>query len=83
MRGEPEKWYAPLIPGGIAVAVGMYNTPNFTLARAAGGAIAWYWVRWRGKQETGVVVLASGLILGEGLCSIANLALAAMGVPHL
>jgi OPT family oligopeptide transporter len=83
MRGEPEKWYAPLIPGGIAVAVGMYNTPNFTLARVAGGAIAWYWVRWRGKQETGVVVLASGLILGEGLCSIANLALAAMGVPHL
>jgi len=83
LRGEPEKAWASLVPGGIAVAVGMYNTPSFTLARAAGGAIAWYWVRWRGKRETGVVVLASGLILGEGLCSIVNLGLAAVGAPHL
>ena len=83
LRGEPEKAWASLVPGGIAVAVGMYNTPSFTLARAAGGLIAWYWVRWRGKRETGVVVLASGLILGEGLCSIVNLGLAAIGAPHL
>ena len=56
---------------------------GFELARAAGGAIAWYWVRWRGEKETGVVVLASGLILGEGLCSIVNLILASLGTPHL
>jgi len=83
MRGEAEKWWASLIPGGIAVAVGMYNTPSFTLARAIGGAVCWWWTRWRGQRETGVVVLASGLILGEGLCSIVNLALASAGVPHL
>ena len=73
----------PWIPGGIAVAVGMYNTPSFTLARTAGGAIAWYWINWKGKGETRVIVLASGLILGEGVMSIVNLVLASLGVPHL
>ncbi|EOD46529.1 putative oligopeptide opt protein [Neofusicoccum parvum UCRNP2] len=71
------------IPGGIAVAVGMYNTPSFTLARTIGGLINLYWNRYRGKQETPIIVLASGLILGEGLLSIFNLLLASLGVPHL
>lgn len=61
----------------------MYNVPSFTLARALGGLLSWYWRRWRGREETPVVVLASGLILGEGLCSIVNLALASARVPHL
>lgn len=73
----------PWIPGGIAVAVGMYNTPSFTLARTVGGLITGYWVRWKGKGETKVIVLASGLILGEGVVSIVNLVLASLGVPHL
>ncbi|KAF2773219.1 oligopeptide transporter [Teratosphaeria nubilosa] len=75
-------WVA-YVPGGIAVAVGMYNTPSFTLARTAGGLVAWWWMRWRGREETPMIVLASGLILGEGLVSIVNLGLASGGVPHL
>lgn len=121
------------IPGGIAVAVGMYNVPSFTLARAIGGVIAWWWGwknnnsgrhRSRSRRNTTtrgveipveggsssghdivterheveelvnddatqdessstVVVLASGLILGEGIVSIINLILASGGVPHL
>jgi len=115
------------IPGGVAVAVGMYNVPSFTLARATGGVIAWWW-GWgrgergwnanmidpsgsqhpvdhqpaetneragsparsseegRGREEgwsSAVVILASGLILGEGVVSILNLILATAGVPHL
>ena len=73
----------PFIPGGIAVAVGMYNTPSFTLARTAGGIIAWYWTTWKGQGETRVIVLASGLILGEGVVSIINLVLASMSTPHM
>ncbi|KAN0079429.1 OPT oligopeptide transporter domain containing protein [Elaphomyces granulatus] len=105
------------IPGGIAVAIGMYNVPSFTLARAIGGVIAW-WSR-RGLHKTDqdgdpledsgspstfamsntrksgvdvtedefpsstVIVLASGLILGEGVISILNLLLASAKVPHL
>jgi hypothetical protein len=33
--------------------------------------------------ETRLIVLASGLILGEGVFSIVNLVLASLGVPHL
>lgn len=75
--------WTPYIPGGIAVAVGMYNTPSFTLARTVGGLMAWYWMRWKGREETPLIVLASGLILGEGLLSIVNLGLASAHVPHL
>ena len=71
------------IPGGVAAAVGMYNTPDFTFARAIGGTLAWYWIQKKGRDETNIVVLASGLILGEGLLSICNLLLAYFDVPHL
>lgn len=78
-------WWVSYVPGGIAVAVGMYNTPSFTLARTAGGLLMWFWMRRQGKEggETVMIVLASGLILGEGLFSIVNLGLASGGVPHL
>lgn len=61
----------------------MYNTPSFTIARAIGGFINLYWSYYRKKPETPIIVLASGLILGEGLFSIVNLGLASMKVPHL
>ncbi|KXT05216.1 hypothetical protein AC578_8350 [Pseudocercospora eumusae] len=81
-QSKKAKW-VPYIPGGIAVAVGMYNTPSFTLARTVGGLMAWYWTVWKKREETPMIVLASGLILGEGLMSIVNLGLASGKVPHL
>ncbi|CEO59367.1 Putative Oligonucleotide transporter [Penicillium brasilianum] len=125
-NGQPPAW-RNWIPGGIAVAVGIFNVPSFTLARAIGGIIAWWWAREHssparqpsssdtvdginsssadaptalqsGQGDTPsaeeaaakadaasstVVVLASGLILGEGLMSIVNLLLASGQVPHL
>ncbi|KAK5097964.1 OPT superfamily [Lithohypha guttulata] len=84
--GEEGSWRKklhPWIPGGIAVAVGMYNTPSFTLARTVGGLISLWWVTLKGNAETRVIVLASGLILGEGVVSILNLVLASLSVPHL
>ncbi|KAF2642513.1 OPT superfamily oligopeptide transporter, partial [Massarina eburnea CBS 473.64] len=59
-------WWVDFIPGGIAVAVGMYNTPSFTLARTIGGLLSLWWRRYKGRSETPIIVLASGLILGEG-----------------
>jgi uncharacterized oligopeptide transporter (OPT) family protein len=61
----------------------MYNVPSFTLARAAGGVLSWYWMSYRKGKETPLVVLASGLILGEGVLSIVNLLMASLEVPHL
>lgn len=82
--GQGKKaWWTSLVPGGIAVAVGMYNSPSFTLARTIGGLMAWWWSGWKKREETPLIVLASGLILGEGLLSIVNLGLASGKVPHL
>ncbi|KAL8656525.1 MAG: hypothetical protein Q9226_002639 [Calogaya cf. arnoldii] len=82
IRGQG-RWWQAWVPGGIAVAVGMYNTPSFTLARTFGGLVNWYWRWYRKREDTPVIVLASGLILGEGLVSILNLCLASLKVPHL
>ncbi|KAF2465503.1 OPT superfamily oligopeptide transporter [Lindgomyces ingoldianus] len=76
------EWWVDWVPGGIAVAVGMYNTPSFTLARTIGGIISLWWRKYKGRSETPIIVLASGLILGEGLFSIVNLLLASLEVPH-
>ena len=81
IRWQGTSWQA-YVPGGIAVAVGMYNVPSFTLARTCGGLLAWWWSR-RGGEEGTVIVLASGLILGEGVFSIVTLGLASLSVPHL
>ena len=61
----------------------MYNVPSFTLARAVGGVVSWYWRIFRGRDDAPVIVLASGLILGEGIVSILNLVLTSLNVPHL
>lgn len=79
---SPPPWWLPYVPGGIAVAVGMYNVPSFTLARTVGGLAAWWWRR-QGKEDTPLIVLASGFILGEGFLSIINLLMQSAGVPHL
>lgn len=60
-NGNQEKgkrWQA-LIPGGIAVAVGMYNVPSFTIARTIGGVLGWWWKGVMGWQDTPLIVLAS------------------------
>ncbi|KAI0025833.1 OPT superfamily oligopeptide transporter [Xylariomycetidae sp. FL0641] len=77
-----KRWHA-FIPGGIAVAVGMYNVPSFTLARTIGGLMNWYWRVHLGREDTPLIVLASGFILGEGFLSIVNLILQSAQVPHL
>ncbi|KAI0518455.1 OPT oligopeptide transporter protein-domain-containing protein [Xylaria bambusicola] len=82
IKGMGRKWHA-YIPGGIAVAVGMYNVPSFTLARTIGGLMNWYWRVRLGKDDTPLIVLASGFILGEGFLSIVNLILQSSQVPHL
>ncbi|KAB8265247.1 OPT oligopeptide transporter protein-domain-containing protein [Aspergillus pseudonomiae] len=125
-KRDATAWWRSYIPGGIAVAVGIFNVPSFTLARAIGGLIAWWWSRKHANAQdpepptqlanegqpqgnaqeadtrtpaagpapgqaikdadaasSTVVVLASGLILGEGIISIVNLLLASGGVPHL
>ncbi|KAG5985114.1 hypothetical protein E4U55_001363 [Claviceps digitariae] len=78
-----DRWWRSCVPGGIAVAVGMYNVPSFTLARAIGGIVCWYWITVLKRSNTRLIILASGFILGEGFLSIVNLVLQGLKVPHL
>lgn len=59
------------LPSGIAMAVGMYITPNWTLARSIGSLGQFLW--WKLHPQTYyqlMIVTASGFVLGEGMASI-------------
>ncbi|KAF9584662.1 hypothetical protein BGW38_005659 [Lunasporangiospora selenospora] len=80
---ERPKWLR-WVPSGIAFAIGMYNLPNFTLARFVGGVVSvgwdWYCRRWPtakyAKQgRVFLIIIASGFVLGEGSLSIVKLIL--------
>lgn len=73
-----------LLPSGIAVGIGMYNIPSFTIARFIGGCIAEYWSRKYPSHEDTValIILSSGLVLGEGVWSIPTLFMTSLNVPH-
>ncbi|KAF9090911.1 hypothetical protein BGX29_011223 [Mortierella sp. GBA35] len=83
-HGQPftrPKWIR-YIPSGIAFAIGMYNLPNFTLARFVGGLVSvgwdWYCKRYPGTKygklgRVFLIIIASGFVLGEGTLSIVNL----------
>ncbi|SCU83981.1 LAME_0C07646g1_1 [Lachancea meyersii CBS 8951] len=84
-RDNGYKWLL-WIPSGVAVGVGIYNAPSFTLARVIGGWFAHIWLRThRGNTsaKTSMIVFSSGLVLGEGICSIFNMICAGYHVPHL
>lgn len=84
-QGRP-RWVS-WIPSGIAFAIGMYNLPNFTLARFVGGVVSLWW-DWHCKRYANhpsakfaklgrvfIIIVASGFVLGEGTFSIVNLIL--------
>ncbi|CAM9010434.1 unnamed protein product [Wickerhamomyces anomalus] len=73
------------LPSGVAVGVGIYNTPSFTIARFIGGVIAYIWLKkckHSHEGKTAMIVFSSGLVLGEGMFSIVNMTLTSLGVPH-
>jgi len=87
--------YAKYIPSGIAFAVGFLNTPSFSIARLIGGLIEFIYHRRRSQQKLslkgegrqvdadhgiGLVIIASGFVLGEGVVSIVGLVLKTFGV---
>ncbi|KAG0246516.1 hypothetical protein BGX31_001387 [Mortierella sp. GBA43] len=86
-RGYSRPRWLSYVPSGIAFAIGMYNLPNFTLARFIGGLVSIGW-DWHCKRYAGhpgakfanigrvfLIIIASGFVLGEGTLSIVNLLL--------
>lgn len=78
--------YMVYLPNGVAVGIGIYNTPNFTLARFVGGLMAYIWIHRAKKkhadQKVKMVIVSSGLVLGEGLLSGFTMLLTSLGVRH-
>ncbi|KAN0061765.1 OPT superfamily [Thecaphora frezii] len=80
----PASRLSKLVPSGIAFAVGMLNTPNFSLARLLGGVVAHLYARRLARQRPNsasplagifIIIVASGFVLGEGAASIVSLLL--------
>lgn len=87
LRGTAQgKTYAKWIPSGIAFAVGFLNTPAFSIARLIGGVVEFVYHRRqsaRGEkhgEDIGLIIIASGFVLGEGVVSIAGLAFKTFGI---
>ncbi|ELU41033.1 oligopeptide transporter [Rhizoctonia solani AG-1 IA] len=82
------KWWAKWIPSGVAFAIGFLNTPSFTIARLIGGIAELLYrrrvarLRSNGEaaSDVGIVILASGFVLGEGVASIIGLVMKSFGV---
>lgn len=69
-----------VLPSGIGFAVGMYVAPKWTIPRVIGSLIEQGWLWWRpGSHASLMVVVASGLVLGEGTASIATAVSKAIG----
>jgi uncharacterized oligopeptide transporter (OPT) family protein len=79
---EARQWHT-YVPSGIAVSIGMYTTPSFSLPRLIGGLLNWWYLRQYPDGRTNLAVVASGLIIGEGVMSMINLLMTSLGVPHM
>ncbi|WEJ97045.1 OPT super [Yamadazyma tenuis] len=77
--------YLFYLPSGVAVGIGIYNTPNFTLARFIGGLVTYIQMKKTGSsnQRVHMIILSSGLVLGEGLFSCFTMLLTSLGVKPL
>ncbi|KAJ1988042.1 OPT super [Dimargaris cristalligena] len=74
-----QRW-VKYLPSGIAFAIGIYNPPNFTLARLTGALSVYLWnrfsdPRFEKSRNVMAIVVASGFVLGEGTLSLLMLAL--------
>lgn len=73
---------SPLSP--IALAVGMYLSPRFSMPRVFGAVAADLWRRWHPASHSRfMVVVASGFVLGEGVFSVLAAAARALGLHPL
>jgi len=71
-------------PSAVAVAIGMYLPPRFTIPRVVGAVGAEVWrARAPGSHRACMVVVASGFVLGEGVTSLFTAVAHSLGVQPL
>eukprot|EP01132_Coremiostelium_polycephalum_P000385 gene385-486_t len=79
---KPE--YERYLPSGIALAIGMYITPNWILPRCIGSLVQYVWKRkYPESFKDYMIIVASGFVLGEGITSIITAIFKIAGVPQV
>ncbi|ORY65650.1 OPT oligopeptide transporter protein-domain-containing protein [Leucosporidium creatinivorum] len=88
-KGRQTLGWTRFVPSGIAFAIGFINTPSFSIARLIGGLISYFAMkRHRSNhagassshlENIGLIIVASGFVLGEGLASIVGLVVKSAG----
>jgi uncharacterized oligopeptide transporter (OPT) family protein len=82
-RRQSSRWLE-LLPSGVAFAIGFLNTPPFSIARLIGGVVEYIYRQRMQRTESGtdikLIIVASGLVLGEGVTSVVTLVLRTFGV---
>ncbi|EGC36348.1 hypothetical protein DICPUDRAFT_32017 [Dictyostelium purpureum] len=79
---KPE--YEHYLPSGIALAIGFFQTPNWSITRCIGSFVQYYWQKKNPHSyREYMIIVASGFVLGEGITSILTAILKVIGVPHL
>jgi len=74
--------YSKWIPSGIAFAIAIYVTPNWTIPRVVGSMVDLVWKKYRPQSYTNfMIIVASGFVLGEGVTSIITAIFKTAGVP--
>src|SRR4051812_26137449 len=61
---------AKYVPSGIAFAIAMYVTPNWTIPRVIGSLAHFFWLKRNPTSHSEYMfIVASGFVLGEGMHS--------------
>lgn len=75
---------AHYLPSAVAFAIGMYLKPSWTIPRFVGSVIQVTWKHyWPSSHSSNMIIVASGLVLGEGVLSIVSATMASLDVPLL
>lgn len=82
-KGKNHQWLIDVLPSGVAVGISMIILPAFTIQRFLGGMFAFWYYNREGSSRTKLIIVSSGLILGEGVCSVLNMIFASFKVPHM
>ncbi|KAL6932342.1 hypothetical protein ACO0OL_003820 [Hanseniaspora opuntiae] len=82
-KGRKHQWLIDVLPSGVAVGISMIILPAFTIQRFLGGMFAFWYYNREGSSRTKLIIVSSGLILGEGVCSVINMIFASLKVPHM
>uniref|UniRef100_A0A6B2L039 Uncharacterized protein n=1 Tax=Arcella intermedia TaxID=1963864 RepID=A0A6B2L039_9EUKA len=74
--------YSKWFPSGIAFAIAIYVTPNWTIPRVVGAVVHFLWSRYSPvSHKELMIIVASGFVLGEGVTSIVTALLKTANVP--